>query len=603
MSPGVGQIGNWTGGARRGALGEILVAWTRILTWQDWAPPIEAVLCACVLGWLAVKFRRSQLLGALLAAGVSMAVDPTTGWIPTLIPTLFADPAISTAAALPVLAYIVWLQYQCSLECPLIGLFQMSTAAWFYHSGSGRHEEDWEQGADAMLALLIPLLVLPAVFSLPTALYRRQGRAGLNCVLCGEVPLGPFPQRKLQLELGQPRPLLPESEGRSLCFHGAPGSESQGDLSIDPCSPQGLAGKLTMDGAGAWSREFLAVLRRGDQVTMGAEGSPFGCQAHMVVEKATPTDAVLCFARGHPKIAPQTRFTVFPSWRQSAAMACRAAWGLGQDFFWATVVLCLWPMCCPQWIGDEALALILHQATGVAPQARWLHYGPLRHAVEIVQRYQHPGEAFTPAQLETETRAVLARLFPAVEPVEGDETAVEAWHFQYRHPPRPVDLSRLSLSSVQWEAVEKVARAAWASSTCKSGEGLPQDVVADEWVRLGTEHQNEWRHRMACCMKLLCLNHKVVTAPPAAMRESSPGLWHDRSLLDRIAQDSHDRWALGKLREGYCYGPVRCSVLQLEPLLLEFSRLDSHVTDRYRDQAAVFLRRVAAAGLTAHPLR
>ena len=101
-------------------------------------------------------------------------------------------------------------------------------------------------------------------------------------------------------------------------------------------------------------------------------------------------------------------------------------------------------------------------------------------------------------------------------------------------------------------------------------------------------------------MKLLGLKHSV--RPRTSLtNDDSPGLWHDRSLLDLIAEDTHDRWALRKFREGYCHGPVRCPALRLEPLLLEYNHLESHVMDRYREQAASFLRWVGSAGLSAVP--
>ena len=141
-----------------------------------------------------------------------------------------------------------------------------------------------------------------------------------------------------------------------------------------------------------------------------------------------------------------------------------------------------------------------------------------------------------------------------------DDAAVEAWHFEHSHPPRPRDLSRQALSSHQWEAVEKIARSSWAAAA-RPGGGEAAGQEAD-WDALGLEIQNEQRHRIGCAMKLLCLKYRVVPAaaqsPSLGASEDSPtaGLWHDRELLDLIAKDVHDRWALGKFREGYGYGPV-----------------------------------------------
>ena len=123
-----------------------------------------------------------------------------------------------------------------------------------------------------------------------------------------------------------------------------------------------------------------------------------------------------------------------------------------------------------------------------------------------------------------------------------------------------------------------------------------EPVSKTAWDNIVIDSQNACRHSTACAMKLLCLRHEVQTG--TSVSPKILGDWHDPKLVEVIAQDSHDRWALSQMVQGYCYGAKRSMFLKMEPLLLSFRHLDPHIQDVYRTNALAFLQLLRPAGLT-----
>lgn len=67
-------------------------------------------------------------------------------------------------------------------------------------------------------------------------------------------------------------------------------------------------------------------------------------------------------------------------------------------------------------------------------------------------------------------------------------------------------------------------------------------------------------------------------------------------LSEIIARDVHDTWALGRMREGWIYGPILDNQLKTHPCLVPYEELPETEKDYDRNTATATLQFVIAAG-------
>lgn len=73
----------------------------------------------------------------------------------------------------------------------------------------------------------------------------------------------------------------------------------------------------------------------------------------------------------------------------------------------------------------------------------------------------------------------------------------------------------------------------------------------------------------------------------------------DQELLDlteKIAENVHDVWALGRIREGWTYGEVKDAEKKTTPLLVPYGDLPESEKDYDRNTALETLRLVVSLG-------
>lgn len=67
-------------------------------------------------------------------------------------------------------------------------------------------------------------------------------------------------------------------------------------------------------------------------------------------------------------------------------------------------------------------------------------------------------------------------------------------------------------------------------------------------------------------------------------------------MTEEIAQNVHDVWAEGRLRDGWTYGPEKDAVLKKTPLLVPYEELPEREKDFDRSTALFTLRYVIKMG-------
>jgi hypothetical protein len=69
-----------------------------------------------------------------------------------------------------------------------------------------------------------------------------------------------------------------------------------------------------------------------------------------------------------------------------------------------------------------------------------------------------------------------------------------------------------------------------------------------------------------------------------------------RELTEKLAESNHDNWALGRLREGWTYGPARDDELKQHPGLVPYAELPEGEKEYDRVTAMGALKAIYALG-------
>jgi RyR domain len=67
-------------------------------------------------------------------------------------------------------------------------------------------------------------------------------------------------------------------------------------------------------------------------------------------------------------------------------------------------------------------------------------------------------------------------------------------------------------------------------------------------------------------------------------------------LSDRLAANAHDVWAIGRIRDGWQYGPYRDDNAKQNPCLLDFDQLPAREQEFDRNMVAATIRSIIALG-------
>lgn len=71
-----------------------------------------------------------------------------------------------------------------------------------------------------------------------------------------------------------------------------------------------------------------------------------------------------------------------------------------------------------------------------------------------------------------------------------------------------------------------------------------------------------------------------------------------RELMEQIAENVHETWALGRLQEGWTYGEVRDDKKKTTPCLVPYSELPELEKEYDRNTATATLKLMIALGYT-----
>lgn len=72
-------------------------------------------------------------------------------------------------------------------------------------------------------------------------------------------------------------------------------------------------------------------------------------------------------------------------------------------------------------------------------------------------------------------------------------------------------------------------------------------------------------------------------------------------LAERLAENAHDVWALGRVREGWRYGPTRNDERKEHPDLVPYSELSESEKEYDRKTALETLKAIVALGFVVTP--
>ena len=73
------------------------------------------------------------------------------------------------------------------------------------------------------------------------------------------------------------------------------------------------------------------------------------------------------------------------------------------------------------------------------------------------------------------------------------------------------------------------------------------------------------------------------------------------ALTERIAENVHDVWAVGRIAQGWTYGPERNDAEKKHPCLVPYSELDDSEREYDRNTALETLKLILALGYTITP--
>ena len=71
-----------------------------------------------------------------------------------------------------------------------------------------------------------------------------------------------------------------------------------------------------------------------------------------------------------------------------------------------------------------------------------------------------------------------------------------------------------------------------------------------------------------------------------------------KQLVEQLAHNVHENWALGRLNDGWTFGPVRNDELKQHPCLIEYNELPEREKEYDRHTAVETLRLIIKLGWT-----
>ena len=69
-------------------------------------------------------------------------------------------------------------------------------------------------------------------------------------------------------------------------------------------------------------------------------------------------------------------------------------------------------------------------------------------------------------------------------------------------------------------------------------------------------------------------------------------------LVEKLARNVHENWALGRIKKGWTYGPVRNDELKQHPCLIDYDDLPENEKDFDRHTAMETLKAILVLGWT-----
>ena len=67
-------------------------------------------------------------------------------------------------------------------------------------------------------------------------------------------------------------------------------------------------------------------------------------------------------------------------------------------------------------------------------------------------------------------------------------------------------------------------------------------------------------------------------------------------LIERLAENVHENWAAGRIKEGWTYGPERSDSLKQTPCLVPYDELPESEKEYDRNTAAATIKAILAMG-------
>lgn len=71
--------------------------------------------------------------------------------------------------------------------------------------------------------------------------------------------------------------------------------------------------------------------------------------------------------------------------------------------------------------------------------------------------------------------------------------------------------------------------------------------------------------------------------------------------METIARNVHETWSVGRMQEGWTYGPEKDEARKKTPMLVPYEDLPDSERDFDRNTALATLRAVVSLGFTIHP--
>lgn len=90
------------------------------------------------------------------------------------------------------------------------------------------------------------------------------------------------------------------------------------------------------------------------------------------------------------------------------------------------------------------------------------------------------------------------------------------------------------------------------------------------------------------------MNTTYIPIPIDTSSVKLPQDMHD--LVERLARNVHDTWALGRIKEGWTYGPERNDTLKKHPCLIDYDELPESEKEYDRNTAIETLKLILKLG-------